>query len=1144
MNGDFSTLRFDKKKRFAKVMHQQGRVMTDADLNEASAIAAYFDETERIDVIGHTGTPAHDAAFGIVKPNGTPAQDTAWAQLSLTTGRYYVEGKMVELFAKANGSLPLLSQEITPEPAIGKYWAILEAFERYVSPTEDLDLIEEALRGPDTAGRTRVEWHVKLISAGGSTHCDDLVEYKPRTSFGTMSASAPTVTAASDPCETPNIGGFQGLENQLYRIEVHHGTGHAGGVSIKWSRENASLLSSIGLVDSAQKLVEVLQPGRDTKTGFQSAKFVEALNPADLHDAKSGIIAELMTSTDEQEVEIKAADWTADFGAKAVSGNYLRGWHGYITGVATGVPIAIDGKGVTITFGTGDLVEGDYWIIPARAITGNVIWPGPQGAKLQLPPFGTTRSYAVLGLFERTATNWTMLTDCRHIFYPLTEQQRFVYVSGDGQEAMPEFAITGDLTVGVVNGPAPVPNAKIQWSIVNGAIDIGLQENQTGANGMARLRVRKIQSEHVQIKAALLNSSGTVIQTPIIFNLNQSKASMVSYAPLAGCTTLTAKTTVQDALDRLASIRRMQLVGGDTQIAQHDPANANAFLTLPELLRVRVTSLCGPAANVTVSFEVVNGVAPYNPGALAEIAAEGSASFVTSLPVQTGADGIAVCQWRPTLGQAQPQRVRASFASDGFTGPEVIYFDYQSLAARDVSYDPGCTLLKDKNTTTVQQALDELCANLGQGGCEITVGDGGKFPDLLTAVEAVVKGKLLSVTLCLMPGTKPHVLNKLLVIDPKRPLKLEIHGGGPLMPLVISEGGISARGLGSFVLKNLSISIVDEKSTIDIVACTDVVIDHCEIERVPLVQKVPLVSALTNDNVRISDSTFDARVASWNNFLGQLARVKPKFSVLWDEDLRMEGPDLLKKRLTPFIELEGTELDAAKRGLTEALTKNQVKESPFVQAVGLWQDAVTNILGAKGATDLPQRIDRFAGQIGSAFDFLKLASGVGVILDSASDNWIVSNEFNCLVSFSGLPVPMNDDFFKNVVDDTLVKLKINIVGNGRTTHVAMNNIDAIVFGQSILDWVKTKPKAGSSVAWAQSVQVQGNSFRTTTTGLLGFVVHMTNDEFAGNIRGDAAWVFSDRFIAVGNIGFEGPIRHLLSTMVRYKPVNEISFSPP
>lgn len=45
MKADFSRMTFDEKKHYSSVLYQQGRVLTDADFNEAQAIHQHRDTT-------------------------------------------------------------------------------------------------------------------------------------------------------------------------------------------------------------------------------------------------------------------------------------------------------------------------------------------------------------------------------------------------------------------------------------------------------------------------------------------------------------------------------------------------------------------------------------------------------------------------------------------------------------------------------------------------------------------------------------------------------------------------------------------------------------------------------------------------------------------------------------------------------------------------------------------------------------------------------------------------------------------------------------------------------------------------------------------------------------------------------------------
>src|SRR5262245_51759381 len=87
MKGDFSRLRFDRARNYTSVLAQQGRVQLDSDANEQRAIDEYLRTTELIDVVGRTGTPRHNAGFGIT---------TDGTRIQIGTGRYYVDGLLCE----------------------------------------------------------------------------------------------------------------------------------------------------------------------------------------------------------------------------------------------------------------------------------------------------------------------------------------------------------------------------------------------------------------------------------------------------------------------------------------------------------------------------------------------------------------------------------------------------------------------------------------------------------------------------------------------------------------------------------------------------------------------------------------------------------------------------------------------------------------------------------------------------------------------------------------------------------------------------------------------------------------------------------------------------------------------------------------
>jgi len=92
MSGDFSRRSFNREKRYAGVQAQQGRVLTDADVNEQLDIGQHRTQTEAIDTIGRCGVPKALGGFKIDKtPDG--------GDLLISPGRAYADGVLCELDA-------------------------------------------------------------------------------------------------------------------------------------------------------------------------------------------------------------------------------------------------------------------------------------------------------------------------------------------------------------------------------------------------------------------------------------------------------------------------------------------------------------------------------------------------------------------------------------------------------------------------------------------------------------------------------------------------------------------------------------------------------------------------------------------------------------------------------------------------------------------------------------------------------------------------------------------------------------------------------------------------------------------------------------------------------------------------------------
>jgi len=90
MKGDFSRWHFDPAANFSGVLHQQGRVRTDVDDNDALAIDAYWRESEARDAFG-SGAMVPAAAsdsFKVVAAKVVAGQ----VSVMLNPGRLWADG--------------------------------------------------------------------------------------------------------------------------------------------------------------------------------------------------------------------------------------------------------------------------------------------------------------------------------------------------------------------------------------------------------------------------------------------------------------------------------------------------------------------------------------------------------------------------------------------------------------------------------------------------------------------------------------------------------------------------------------------------------------------------------------------------------------------------------------------------------------------------------------------------------------------------------------------------------------------------------------------------------------------------------------------------------------------------------------------
>jgi hypothetical protein len=435
MAGDYSKIGFAPLRRVSTVLLQQGRVTLDSDTNEQGEVLDRRIGNLARDVWGRAWVPA------LTTPDAFRLTPVAGPDLAIGAGRLYAQGLAPEVFP---GEAPTWQQQpfvpiAQPLPAAGHALAYLDVFEREITWVEEPALLEKALYGVDSSARRQVLWQVKLQAAPNASCATDLDALFPP-SHGRLTTDATGTPASDDPCILPPEGGYRGLENRLYRVQVHV-PGPPGTARFKWSRENASVVSPVEAIQSSgtSSQVQVTRIGRDAVLRFAPGDWVEVTD--DWRDwlGDAGDMARIDTIDEATRTifldRVVPASGTTPFAPDA-AGHQARHtklirWdqslerHGNAVDPGTGLmiagafPIALE-DGVQVGFeaaaGTsGAMRIGDHWSFTARTVDGSV-------QQLDAaPPDGVRHVYVPLAVVNVGAAGITVISDCRNLVPPRGE---------------------------------------------------------------------------------------------------------------------------------------------------------------------------------------------------------------------------------------------------------------------------------------------------------------------------------------------------------------------------------------------------------------------------------------------------------------------------------------------------------------------------------------------------------------------------------------------------------------------------------------------------------------------------------------------------------------------------------------------------
>jgi len=379
------------------------------------------------------GLPAHTSVWlFLLEQDALAGEDPVF---SIAPGSYVLDGLVLD--AGGGGTFPELSFPssagypwhdsplaapplgglLAPQPMTAgtRLVAYLEAWERHISAVEDPGIREEALGGTDTTARTQLVGQVKLATLGGLAADTATAAAQACAAFeavitasGQLTIAVPEATPTTDPCALPDVAGYSGADNRLYRVEVHVGDGLSA-LLLKWSRDNGSGLFAARLNESRNlvfdagtpltegDIVEVLNDVVDLGDSALASVATAGFTPARRAVGQLAQLAAIPSTDASDEVVFKLVDpdtlGNVALDPMFVTGVKLRRWDGVLKPAGSAGPHVLE-DGITITLTAGSYREGDYWQYEARVRGENA--NGPWRAA----PHGPERRFAPLALLR------------------------------------------------------------------------------------------------------------------------------------------------------------------------------------------------------------------------------------------------------------------------------------------------------------------------------------------------------------------------------------------------------------------------------------------------------------------------------------------------------------------------------------------------------------------------------------------------------------------------------------------------------------------------------------------------------------------------------------------------------------------------
>ncbi len=433
MSGDFTRVRFDPINDYSSVLLQQGRVTLDADVNEQVDLLDRRLRAEVVDTL----------ARGVISRETPSAFLLAFsgADLTIAPGRALVHGLLAEnhgaapdeydrVLGEVRGTAPIsyLDQPYLPDaaafaplPPDGTWLAFLDVWDREVTCLVDPHVVEQAV-AVDTTTRRQTAWQVRFAEAAVGDTCNSpnpAYDALTAPSDGRLTTGAVGVPASTDPCTIAPFGGYRGLENRLYRVEIHD-PGPLGTATFKWSRDNASLGASVLDIDAGRTTLTLSRLGRDGVKRIAVGDWIEVTDDHhELHRLPGELRQVITVDEVRAEVTVATALSAGAFDATDAtrhtrvtrwdeSGPAVDAAGGTVAVPAGGLasPVALE-DGIEVRFDVvaagGTFLVGDHWEFAARTADASV------EELVEEPPRGVLHHHMKLGIVTFPGT----VTDCR-----------------------------------------------------------------------------------------------------------------------------------------------------------------------------------------------------------------------------------------------------------------------------------------------------------------------------------------------------------------------------------------------------------------------------------------------------------------------------------------------------------------------------------------------------------------------------------------------------------------------------------------------------------------------------------------------------------------------------------------------------------